>query len=501
MSDRWFYYLKNSEINSIDSQLTDKRSSPEEGRTSSSKDSSERKRSGIKKKALLDVFEPAIKTLFVCVETKKRLFRRFPTYFDFAKYVKSDVKDVNNCFYELIFGELPQKPYFDCECARRQSGGVKLEDALKIEGVPNLPQTELRPRPPKFELDEAEADAAIVLLKSCIRKVCSDIRDEDVMIFSSHGSEKLSYHIVIDHWCCADVNDNRALHDKVMEIYPSKYRELVDHGVYTSIRQFRIYRSHKYQSERTKLLSHLSTWRPQSPHEDKDHEFIQILGASLVSNASYCKLLPSFRPPPKPKPTYDGVETLLEATDIDKAIELATTAHKTSKAFPFKIGEIKGGLITLRRLAPSFCQICQRVHEHENPYLTVVGPDRKVYFYCRRADKSQKLLVGSLGPRPEAIEQFVSYPFDENHTTPKSAPTVSPLPKNEDILPLPEPSIEVTVSMKPHPQMSKAVLPGVSGISLAVHMQTLQTVTPRIVRMTLPPPSSPSTIRFNIYGR
>ena len=57
-------------------------------------------------------------------------------------------------------------------------------------------------------------------------------------------------------------------------------------------------------------------------------------------------------------------------------------------------------LIVLRRLNPTYCEICERIHESENPFLTVVGDFRNVTFYCRRneiKEKKEGINIGSLG--------------------------------------------------------------------------------------------------------
>ena len=57
--------------------------------------------------------------------------------------------------------------------------------------------------------------------------------------------------------------------------------------------------------------------------------------------------------------------------------------------FSFQECKEKNGnlLIVLRRLNPTYCEICKRVHESENPFITVTGDFRNVVFYCRRADE------------------------------------------------------------------------------------------------------------------
>ena len=40
------------------------------------------------------------------------------------------------------------------------------------------------------------------------------------------------------------------------------------------------------------------------------------------------------------------------------------------------------------------CKLCHRIHEHQNPYLFVVGHEKHVYFDCRRHPEGKKLYIG-----------------------------------------------------------------------------------------------------------
>jgi hypothetical protein len=80
-------------------------------------------------------------------------------------------------------------------------------------------------------------------------------------------------------------------------------------------------------------------------------------------------------------------------------------------SFPYVYKEIiedngESSILLLKRRMASNCRACNRVHEHENPYLIVVGQDRDIYLDCRRNDFGKKTYVGRLGLRPgtERIE-------------------------------------------------------------------------------------------------
>ena len=54
-------------------------------------------------------------------------------------------------------------------------------------------------------------------------------------------------------------------------------------------------------------------------------------------------------------------------------------------------------LIVLRRLNPTYCELCKRIHESENPFITVTGDFRNVTFYCRRNDEKDSREGDNLG--------------------------------------------------------------------------------------------------------
>jgi hypothetical protein len=55
-------------------------------------------------------------------------------------------------------------------------------------------------------------------------------------------------------------------------------------------------------------------------------------------------------------------------------------------------------IISFRRLAPSWCRECKRVHENENPFVTVNGVRRELIFYCGRKGQGGGESFGDLGP-------------------------------------------------------------------------------------------------------
>lgn len=326
------------------------------------------------KKALLSSERVLANNILVCLELKGRSFTRFSHYCEVGRYLRKCIT-ANRCLYEVILAEQSQKPYFDFDFDRRK------------EEFANL--------------TESEAQRCIQRFVTVIRQVCQQIEEQDVIITESHGPEKYSFHVIIDRWCLPDNSENRAFFEKIMATLGEvSWRSGIDATMYKSIQQFRILGCHKYGSSRTKQLSPISTWKSRTNVDSStDGGSVAILGASLVSNTGYCRLLPSFSVPKPPA-------ILSEKEEIDN--KLASVALRlVPEHDAFQISTIQRGLVCLKRLRPTYCAGCQRDHENENPYLLVVGPEKVVIFDCRRGGKKQRL--GSLSMyNDETLEQILA---------------------------------------------------------------------------------------------
>ena len=297
----------------------------------------------------------------ICSETEKRKFTYFRTCFDFYKYAK-DVGFENNCFYEVIRGTHPQKPYFDIDIPLNEEDGMTIQEKNSV------------------------SERIIPLLILAIHKIYPEIQDEDIFVFNSHGAKKRSFHIVIDRWVLPDYTHMRNFYYQVLEYIPDSWKKFVDSAIYKSIQQFRTLFSHKWNTERVKMIDpFLSTWKLKSRNiiSSEQGEMLTFI-ASLISNTNDCCCLPFDIKEETQQHTRD-----IEAQEIEF---IKNIIENMDHASCFRIGAISDSLICLYRLAPSFCQACERVHEHENPFVYVTMYNN-VYFNCRRGDKSTKIGV------------------------------------------------------------------------------------------------------------
>lgn len=321
---------------------------------------------------------PPVDSLTVCLHypdpedlSSKPLhkFSIFTPLYTFAnEMLKTNISERR--FFEIIYGNRPQKPYFD----------IDISD-------PNISESD--------GLDLIEEMKKSIL-------VDERISPADILVFSSHGTNKLSYHIIVDNWCLPDYNSNKTYCNRIISRVSDDYhmKRFLDGTMYKSIQQLRIFGNTKVskegQSPRFKILDgfNLDT-------RDKDYrfKFINILMRSLITNTSSCRILEYTILEQK---IWNGSNEDLSLEEIKIIENLPFILDGT-----FEVLDVKGRLIPLKRKAPSFCPLCQRIHENENPYLTVSDDSSKIYIHCRRT-QNDRLLIWNGESRIVMKEKSVS---------------------------------------------------------------------------------------------
>ena len=347
------------------------------------------------------VAREAIKNeLIICMsyedENKKnyRLYTLFKSYIDFSKYQQM-ISPEKRCFYEIILGDKPQKPHFDIDIDDPKIDGEKVKDEL-IKAI----------------IDVLKEKDIILNL------------EEDILVYTSHSfqsmiptesidsNKKQSYHIIINNWCHANNNEAKAFYEIVKERMDKSTNEkneeqmskYVDHAVYGQTQQFRIIGSQKIGTSRVKKavlnweyfgkkITHFYIDTP----EDDIHEINLQLEESLITFTAGCQILPLFVKSEviKKKKTYTEVEDISNEIANDAINLIASVAGTTisDERFPYRFKGISGPIVMLERIKPSMCRICHRIHEHENPFLLIVGEERNVYFNCRRSPQMKNFVL------------------------------------------------------------------------------------------------------------
>jgi hypothetical protein len=363
-------------------------------------------------KALLDFETVEDDNIVICQKLEFLTFGKFSNYLEFANYMIKNTPVEKRCYYETIFGTSSQKPYFDIEFY-----------TYKEKPPDNTTD---------FYLHDSEADESVRCLVKSVLDELNEITSSEnalvqnkshILVFTSHSEERRSYHVIVEGYCVPDYKENKEFHDRVMKRVPEKWKGIVDHSMYKSLQQFRIVGNTKWKSNRYKTISSELTlnfkgrtgWIPRVKPESQEHMLVILFEASLITFTHRCGMLPTlkreepvnqFQIPRQLEGTGESIYNPLTPDEIREALALcykyAGLPFGDSR-FPYsylKTIENNGfsSLILLKRHRASTCAICDRVHEHENPYLIIAGENRDVYLDCRRNSEGKKLHVGSIGP-------------------------------------------------------------------------------------------------------
>lgn len=310
--------------------------------------------------SLLKFHKPTSHELIICKQMKFRKYSVFQDWLQLYIYQKTLIES-ERCLYEIIRGDFPQKFYIDIDKVR-----------------------------PKNISDEDVDKEDTELITSCFKvifKLMPQIKPCDIFVFNSHGDgkEKRSYHIVVDRWCFPSFQQNKEFFAEFIELIPNKFHKYIDHSLYKSVQQFRLYKSHKFESDRTKILDYRSTWSVNiDVTKIKDFDRLIFL-YSLISFTEHCSFLPYKQPIVRDYFTKD-----FSSEEVDYAIKLMNEKLNNP---PFSYESYSAPFIILRRNASSYCSVCNKIHDSQNPYMFITVSS-EVIFDCRRHPDEKKLSLG-----------------------------------------------------------------------------------------------------------
>lgn len=299
--------------------------------------------------------------LVVCQKTTYILFTYFDNLDCFLDYMDLTPHHLRS-FYETIVLRT-QKPHFDVD--------IDLKKAPK-------------------DINDQEVVRDLI---RAIKTVMSDFNVnfdpiKDILLFHSNGENKKSYHIVIDHHYHKDNVEAFCFYEKVLEHMSPSNALYIDNSVYKTVQQFRMLGSKKYKTDRTKEYIVRGSYTPKNLHQH-----------SLVSYIEGSELLPEFGDDEEDfeYENDDGRQILGNDLVMDamNMLETYLGISKTSPEFPFIYDTTSDPFIILKRVRPSMCELCSRVHENENPYM-FVSKYGLLYFDCRRTTSGKKKMLGRI---------------------------------------------------------------------------------------------------------
>ncbi len=340
-----------------------------------------------------------------------RLYAYFDSYVEFYHYIQH-FRDTERAFFEIIFGELPQKPHFDIDI-----------DTDKMN--------EFYPHEDMITVSEIIKNATITACLQVFQDLSINFDlNQDILLYSSHGPNKRSFHLVINNKCHDGNKEAKAFYNAVMVkigiITQGKYTMFVDHSVYSPRQQFRMIGCQKQGSGRPKIFHQQFIYQNNTYqhvyNEDVTDPMIKILTElyeSLVGFTAGCTFLPSLIPPKAfngydlgkmPDISQDIVQYCMSL--LQRKMEESTfiiNGREITPTCPFSFRSVKGHLILLKRERTSYCPICKSIkpHEAEHPFIYIVNG--KIYWDCRRAEDKPKLFLGYLAMTIDELESGLGF--------------------------------------------------------------------------------------------
>lgn len=335
----------------------------------------------------------AEENLMICQQLRYRRYTLFKNFNQFTKYFFTQL-DEEKCFYEMMREKDGRKPYFD----------------IDIDDI-------------SFDFNSMIDQIKNTIIDMIGKKI-------KIIVFDSSTETKLSFHIVVDDVYLQSYKELLTFYDKVEEKLSNENKMYMDRCVYKSVQQFRIAGSHKYMKNNVKRLREDLSYRFSVPKRIKTEigKFNYLLASSLVTNVSSCRVLCGFQPVVEEKDlNFSGSAN---EGDIEDVMKMFYEKYSYGD-FSFQECKEKNGnlLIVLRRLNPTYCEICKRIHESENPFITVTGDFRNVVFYCRRTDEKDSREGDNLG--------CLGVP-DYTDISSLSPPVIDDMGKKEDVPDVPE---------------------------------------------------------------
>lgn len=334
-------------------------------------------------------------------QTEWRLYTVFQSYIEYLDFIQS-LRQVQRSCFEVLTGR--QKPHFDLD--------------LNLSEVPNGEDVML-------ELRDH-------IIGACIELIPELNLSKDMMFFTSHGPNKRSLHIVINNWYHNDNKEAREfyrqvteyIHGRTQDKYGERLYQLVDRAVYGENQNFRIVGTHKLGTTRTKLLVPQFTYKGRVyQHEFSDQNddnrtlssdqvsrkrALTILRESLVgfvSDSRWVKI-----EMPKYKSVITDYADLTEH-EVEAAMRHCATfdwergknGQEKWDAELFEVDKIEGNKIVLKRLLPSYCPLCKRVHDGQNPWIKVFNGH--CYWHCRRFQGRTCVHLGKIDKSIESTSE------------------------------------------------------------------------------------------------
>jgi hypothetical protein len=344
----------------------------------------------------------------------KRFYSKFENYIEFVKLLIS-LPQEKRCFHEVVIEHHPTKMIFDLDIKRFLTYENQIQEEIKQEQVQEF-------------LEELISSIVLQYQEFGINLSL----EKNFLLFSSHGKEKWSYHLLVDGYYCDNHHEAFEVYKRVFQRiqHPKKF-EWMDGSVYSVNHCFRTLGSVKEKKElseesRVKILE--TKWKFQSeaiefqysetPRNDK-HKLVLEFERSFLTLTESCFPIPNLVVKQNAKEGLGSSSEMTKQPDEDIltfAFRLFQSMYGVSC---FQYGGNMNNIILLIRKEATGCPICERVHEKENAFLWLkecknenqVLSKYEVYFDCRRSNGikiklgEKTIIDSSIVPKDQIVEE------------------------------------------------------------------------------------------------
>ena len=293
-----------------------------------------------------------------------RLYYNFQSHEEFFAFMRELPSDFY-CFYEVYIKE--------------HNKGIKLYYDVDID----LKKEENK----NIDLELAEGVKSEIIEKTIEELSFLNLKPSDFSVYTTHRKGKFSFHILLQGYYFKDNEVIKHIAKNVKNRCHDWVKPFFDSSVYKSVQQFRLIYNKKYGTDVFKTECETFKFNDKII-KPKTYDLYD----SLITNVENCQFV-NIDIDEIPQNIYKCKN--FYDYDIEEVIKIFKESYDNENVFNVK--EVKGNMILLHRTKRSFCELHNRIHDHENAFLVIKGKSGKIYFYCRR-EESKKLLIGITNP-------------------------------------------------------------------------------------------------------
>lgn len=271
------------------------------------------------------------------LEKGKRKFTLFETVEDFVDLLEATPLKKRN-FYEVILGEMKQKPHFDI-------------DGITLDEVKDLDKT-------VKEIVEAVELAFKVV----------GIEPDELRWYGSNRPDKRSLHLVLPGYYVNNNFEARKIYYFLKEHIPEHLFRFFDNMVYSSVQNFRILGCCKNNDKRYKRLLF---------RQEDERTFVESLITRVRKNMKQFPYLDLPDLQARTEVENFAINDEIMTNAIEKVLDYLGREN-------FRLYTIRNSFMSFERLRTTHCRICQVHHDSIYPFARV-SPSGKLYLYCHRS--------------------------------------------------------------------------------------------------------------------